>query len=202
MTRITFVRHGETEWNALGKIQGQTDIPLNEQGIKQALECGQELKKNSWDHLITSPMKRAKQTAELINQELGLELIEMGQFKEKYFGEVEGMEKDERFKKFPDRNYPNQEPTLDLHNRIMDGLEAIHGHFQNKKVVVVAHGGVINAILSVLSNHKVGSGITDLTNGGITTIHFKNGKWDIKQINQIQHLTSYSKKGTFTTDVI
>lgn len=39
MTRISFVRHGETEWNALGKIQGQTDIPLNERGVQQAKEC-------------------------------------------------------------------------------------------------------------------------------------------------------------------
>ena len=201
MTHITFVRHGETDWNALGKIQGQTDIPLNERGINQAFECGQELKKKSWDYLVTSPLKRAKQTAEIINQELGLDLVEMDQFKEKYFGEAEGMKKEDRSKKFPDRIYPNQEPARDLHDRIFGGLAVIQERYQQKNVLVVAHGGVINAILSVLSNQKAGSGITNLTNGSITTIHFKNGEWDIKQMNQIQHLTVYSNKGTFTTDV-
>ncbi|TGT93369.1 histidine phosphatase family protein, partial [bacterium M00.F.Ca.ET.163.01.1.1] len=49
MTKIRFIRHGETDWNIAGKLQGRTDIPLNESGIKQAQACGISLLQNEWD---------------------------------------------------------------------------------------------------------------------------------------------------------
>lgn len=57
ITTICLVRHGQTDWNALGKLQGQTDIPLNELGKIQARQCGEFLSKNDWDVIISSPLK-------------------------------------------------------------------------------------------------------------------------------------------------
>ncbi|PPA70737.1 histidine phosphatase family protein [Jeotgalibacillus proteolyticus] len=201
MTRITFVRHGETEWNALGKIQGQTDIPLNNQGVKQAQDCANVLKKDDWHQLISSPLKRAKHTAQIINRELKLELLEMSQFMEKHFGDAEGLNKEARFTKYPDKNYPNQESTESLQKRIKDGIDTIHQQFTGKEVLVVAHGGVINAILSMLSNEEK-ERRRELVNGGITTIYFEEDQFKIGDVNKTAHLSDYSEKGAFTTDAL
>lgn len=70
--KICLVRHGETEWNSEGILQGKTDIPLNDLGIQQAEECADYLSQFQWDVVITSPLKRAKQTAEIINKKINV----------------------------------------------------------------------------------------------------------------------------------
>ena len=105
ITKICLVRHRETDWNVLGKLQGRTDIRLNESGILQAEECSEFLKSFQWDAIITSPLKRAKQTAEIINKNLNLSLIEMKDFLERDYGEAEGMLLEERTAAFPDKSY-------------------------------------------------------------------------------------------------
>ena len=59
MTYISFIRHGETAWNTAGRLQGRTDIPLNQNGELQAKACGTFLNPNDWDIIITSPLKRS-----------------------------------------------------------------------------------------------------------------------------------------------
>ena len=63
---ITFVRHGQTEWNNLGKQQGKEDIPLNSRGIEQAKQTAQLLVDRQFDRVYCSPLQRAKQTAQII----------------------------------------------------------------------------------------------------------------------------------------
>lgn len=103
------IRHGETDWNSLGRLQGRTDIPLNSKGILQAKECRQFSTNYEWDVIITSPLKRAKETAEIINKYSNIPLIEMDGFLERYYGDAEGMTAEERLTAFTNRNYPNQE---------------------------------------------------------------------------------------------
>src|SRR5699024_6004320 len=91
MTTIRLIRHGETNWNKEGRIQGKTDIPLNETGRIQAEECAASLKHSEWDIIISSPLKRAKQTAEIINKNLHLPIMEMSAFAERNYGDAEGM---------------------------------------------------------------------------------------------------------------
>jgi uncharacterized phosphatase len=68
--KICLVRHGETNWNKLNKYQGRADIPLNETGINQIKETAEYLKKFIWEEIITSPLLRAKQSAEIIAEEI------------------------------------------------------------------------------------------------------------------------------------
>lgn len=189
MTTICLVRHGETDWNALGKIQGRTDIPLNSTGIQQAEECGEFLKATEWDVMITSPLKRAKQTAEIINQYLHLPLEIMDEFVERYFGDAEGMTLEERMSVYPDRQYPNQEDRQNLEKRVMEGLYKINQKYKNGKVLLVAHGAVIHSILTILSDDEVSIGNTPLLNACISNIHFQQDKWKIKNFNQVSHLS-------------
>lgn len=91
MTKICFIRHGETDWNIAGRLQGRTDIPLNESGIKQAQACGASLLQNEWDLMITSPLLRAKETGQIIQQKLNIPLYEKESFIEVAFGDAEGL---------------------------------------------------------------------------------------------------------------
>ncbi|MBS4195970.1 histidine phosphatase family protein [Lederbergia citri] len=193
MTTICLIRHGETDWNDLGKLQGRTDIPLNSTGIHQAEECRDFLKNDHWDLIVTSPLQRAKRTAKIINEGLQIPLIEMEEFAERSFGDAEGMTREEIETKYPDRDIPNQEERSALNERVMAGIEKINRKYGNKKVLLVAHGGVINAILSILSDGEIGSGKTRLINACISNINFQEEKWLINDYNQVGHLSKYKE---------
>ncbi|MFD2045679.1 histidine phosphatase family protein [Ornithinibacillus salinisoli] len=188
MTSICLIRHGETNWNAAGRIQGKTDIPLNEKGIEQAENCGASLHPSDYDVLISSPLKRAKNTAEIINKYLNLPILEIKEFQERSFGDAEGLTIEERKLRFPDGQYPNQEEREAFSQRVMGAIEEVKRRFPDKRVLVVAHGAVINQILSILSNGEIGSGKTKLMNTCISNIHFHEEQWCIKNYNQIDHL--------------
>ncbi|MEK5063695.1 histidine phosphatase family protein [Cytobacillus sp. FSL R5-0596] len=195
MTTICLIRHGETDWNSLGKLQGSADIPLNNIGLLQAEECREVLKTFKWDIIIASPLKRAKQTATIINSELKVPLIEMKEFTERNYGYAEGMTVKERFAAFPNRNYPNQEDRQSLNSRVIDGINKIHQLYSGQKVLVVAHGAVINTVLEHFSNGEIGSGKTKLINGCFSNIEYAEEGWIIKNYNQISHLSNYCKEG-------
>ncbi|MDX8044497.1 histidine phosphatase family protein [Gracilibacillus sp. S3-1-1] len=200
MTSIWFVRHGETDWNALGKIQGQTDIPLNNTGRSQANECGLYLQDFHWDVLISSPLKRAKETASIINKYLDLPITEMDDFRERSFGDAEGMTVEERMEVFPDGIYPHQESIEALTERIMQGMAKIDHIHKGKKVLVVAHGAVINAIFTHLTDGEISTGtgkkVSRLANGSISHVQLVDETWQIKHFNQKDHLSAYSAKGS------
>lgn len=168
------------------------DIPLNETGILQAKACGEFLKESSWDYIITSPLKRAKDTAEIINGKLDLPLMVMEEFMERHFGDAEGMTLQDRRAIFPDKKYPNQEPKSSLNKRLMEGVQKINHQFTNSRILLVAHGAVIDAILTAFSPEAT-SGITQLQNGCISHIHFDQDNWQIKGVNEVSHLLSYTR---------
>ncbi|WP_347568708.1 histidine phosphatase family protein [Neobacillus sp. MM2021_6] len=185
------MRHGETDWNAIGRIQGSTDIPLNEKGVQQAEECGVFLKRTSWDVIITSPLKRAKVTAEIINSSINIPLVVMEEFKEKFFGEAEGLTFEERKAKYPDHRYPNEEDELSLSKRVMAGLDKIKQEYRDQKVLLVIHGAVINSILAEISNGELDYRKTKIENACFNDIHFHENRWKIKTLNQVSHLSQY-----------
>lgn len=88
--KVYLVRHGETEWNRRGKIQGQADIPLNEKGEDLAFLTGQKMKDIPFKRIYTSPLSRARRTAELISGQRGLPLMEDSRLLEISYGNREG----------------------------------------------------------------------------------------------------------------
>ena len=189
---ICIVRHGETDWNLLGRLQGKTDIPLNKTGIQQAEECRAYFNQSEWDIVVTSPLKRAKKTATIINEDLQLPIIEMEEFKERSFGDAEGLTLEERDAQYPDRNYPNMETRQEVLERAMIGLTKVNQQYPGKKVILVAHGAVIGAILSEISNGEIGSGKTKLINASLNHVEYVEEKWKIHNYNQIDHLTVHN----------
>ncbi|GGM36485.1 putative phosphatase PhoE [Paraliobacillus quinghaiensis] len=185
---ICLVRHGETDWNLQGKIQGSTDIPLNETGIKQAEACSSYFEGSDWDIIVSSPMKRAKQTAEIINQKLQVDVVERHAFKERGFGDAEGLTLEERLRLFPNHEYPNQELKQDFIKRVMGGMEEINQRFPNKKVLVVAHGAVIHSLLNEMAKEQIDFMNTKLANACISHVQYIVDKWHVHNYNQIDHL--------------
>lgn len=187
---IALIRHGETDWNLEGRIQGSTDIPLNKTGIRQAEACREHFEGADWDVLISSTMIRAKKTAEIINQALNLDLVEMEEFKERSFGDAEGLTHEERNQQFSTGEYPGQESKIALQTRVMAGIASINEQFPNKRVLLVAHGAVIHAILSVMSGEDLDFKKTKLLNACISNVQFIDKKWHVHNYNQIDHLAT------------
>lgn len=90
---LYIVRHGQTEWNVLKKMQGSADIELNEKGLTQANTTADMLKSLTFDIIFCSPLKRAKQTAEIINSKRGHNIVLDDRLKERNYGEFEGTSK-------------------------------------------------------------------------------------------------------------
>lgn len=88
--KIYLMRHGETDWNKEGKLQGSADIPLNENGIRLAQETAQALKEIPFEAVYSSPLCRARKTAELMRLERQIPIFEDARLKEMSFGRYEG----------------------------------------------------------------------------------------------------------------
>ncbi len=187
---ICMIRHGETDWNAAGRIQGLEDTDLNPRGREQARKTGVYLQQWPWDSVISSPLKRAKHTADIIARLNQVSpVVEMQQFLERDYGACSGMTRFERASHFPDGIIPGQECLHQLKQRIMQGLNQILALKQQHNILIVAHGGVINAALSVISQGQIGTGKTSLHNAGITQLHYAHGRWEVVFYNSTQHLT-------------
>ncbi|RNF41149.1 histidine phosphatase family protein [Planococcus salinus] len=197
MTAICLVRHGETDWNVSEKLQGQTDIPLNGTGIRQAEECSAYFRPEDWDVLVTSPLKRARQTADIINRKLALPVVEMECFMERYFGKAEGMDVTQRTAIYPDKDYPGQEDPVTFRERILDGLEKVQQAYADGRVLLIAHGAVISELLLVLSEGEISSKKAPLVNACVSNIQYQQKTWKIVNYNQVSHLSYYQG---FTTE--
>lgn len=141
------VRHGETEWNRIGRVQGLSDIPLNETGREQARHAGRRLAAERWDAVAASPLARAADTARIIAAELGLpepELVEA--LVERNYGEAEGLtgsEIDARFGGIVQARESREQVV----ERVRPALLALAERHPGGRVLVVSHGGVIGSLV-------------------------------------------------------
>ncbi len=134
-------------------------------------------------------MKRAKETALTINEYIQHEIIyEIEELKEIDFGEGNGKTKDELALAFPDGVIVGMENRDSFAERTMSALSKVLIEHTNKKVIVVAHGAVINSMLSVISNGEMGHGKSRVDNCGITELHYSGEKWKIHSHNIVDHL--------------
>ena len=157
--KICLIRHGETDWNSLGKFQGREDIPLNRAGIEQIQKAANYLRKSEWNEIISSPLLRAKMSAEIICKEIGLRNIhEEIDFIERDLGKVSGMTKEEAEINFPNGNYEGMEPLEKLQERTTNALLKWTKELNEKNIIIMTHGLAINSILTSLSGDKIEMG--------------------------------------------
>ena len=139
------MRHGETEWNRIGRVQGLSDIPLNETGREQARHAGRRLAAEHCDAVATSPLSRAADTAAIVAAEIGLPEPEVvPALVERNYGEAEGLtgaEIDARFGGVVQAR-ESREQVVD---RVRPALLALAERHPDGRVLVVSHGGVIGS---------------------------------------------------------
>ena len=145
---IYVVRHGETEWNAINKVLGRTDIPLNDRGIEQAEEIARSLKDIKIDVFLCSPLSRARQTADAISGETGMPYKTDDRLIEHDFGVFEGVNRfDAEYQKAKREyfvRYPGGESFFDLAARVYPLIKELEG----KNALLVTHGGICRIIRS------------------------------------------------------
>jgi probable phosphoglycerate mutase len=154
VTIIGWIRHGITDWNAERRVQGQRDIGLNEIGRSQARALAQRLKaEETWDVLYSSDLSRAKETADMIGEALGLPVITDRRLRERSFGELEGTTLEERILRWGEDwetkefGKESEEQMAARGMSFMNDLIAVH---RNQRVLVVSHGAFIAAMLKML----------------------------------------------------
>ncbi|MEK7611869.1 MAG: class I tRNA ligase family protein [Patescibacteria group bacterium] len=152
-----FARHGETDFNKEGRQQGWLDTSLNEKGREQAREMAHALKNQNIDLIISSDLKRAKETAEIIHEVTGAEIIYEKGFRERNHGGYEGMLKEEMIAKYQDRfgydiNIENDESYKQLEDRVVEAFERHKKKHAHKNVVIMTHGGTIRMLMKRINN--------------------------------------------------
>jgi alpha-ribazole phosphatase len=162
-TRLLIVRHGQTEWNSSGRFQGQTDIPLNPTGIKQAQAVAKRLASEQPAAIYASDLQRAWQTAEIIHAALRSKpspaLVAEARLREMCFGKWEGLTYSEIQARQPkllqrwesDLEHttpPDGETFVGMAERVQAVLDAILATHIDATVILVAHGGPLQLMIA------------------------------------------------------
>lgn len=185
ITTVCMIRHGETDWNASGRLQGCEDIVMNEKGREQACSAANYLASFHWDVIYSSSLQRAIETANIIAEKLILPKIQvLDSLMERNYGAASGLLPEERRKQFPDGIIPGQEEFESLRNRAMKALNSIVAENAEKRILVVTHGAFTNAVLYSISEGAFGSFKTRLKNGCINLLEFHNGRWEVRFYNK------------------
>lgn len=154
---IYIIRHGQTDWNIEHRTQGHTDIALNKNGIVQAELISQKIANLKIDSIISSDLKRAYMTAQIINKNFNKNIETDKRLREFCFGTLEGITRDkitqeiwDDFNKNPKQF--NAETKEEIFNRIKSFIDDIKSNNINKNTLVVTHGGPIRMIKYYLDN--------------------------------------------------
>ena len=148
--KIYSTRHGKTEWNKLNKVSGITDINLADEGRDQARALSETLYGKGIDLIIASPMKRAYETACILNKVCKAELITDERLREQNYGIFEGVDRfSEGFlnnKRHFAYKYPGGESMMQLACRVYSLLDEVKEKYGDKTVLLVSHGGICRVI--------------------------------------------------------
>ena len=149
MTRFFLVRHGETEWNRVRRIQGVSDIPLNVTGRAQAAALGNILSQHRFDLIVSSPLSRAMETATIVARRLGMPTpLSIPDLIERNYGEAEGSNGHDLDVRYPNgADIPGREPREDVTKRVVRTMADLAVRHPEADIIVVCHGAVIRSVV-------------------------------------------------------
>jgi probable phosphoglycerate mutase len=198
--RICVIRHGETAWNAEGRVQGQTDVPLSAVGEAQARAVRDALAGERVAALYSSDLARVRQTAAPAAARLGLPVRLEPALRERHYGKFETLTYAEarerlpqdyaRFKaKDPDYDFGTGETLRAFYERAVAGVAAIAARHAGQTVLVFTHGGV----LEMVHRHAHGTGLSaprdfEIPNAALNWIEIGPQAWRVRSWAQVAHL--------------
>jgi broad specificity phosphatase PhoE len=175
------LRHGQTDWNINFLLQGVTDIPMNQTGIEQVKLAAQAIRAEDWDVVLTSPLSRARQTAEIIASQHGYtEIIEQELLIERSFGEAEGLSHEQWRAKYSNLDViPGGESRTQLAERSRLLLETISQELGGKRVLAISHGALIRALIAIASNNELPRDGERLGNASLNVVKHSDNSWQV-----------------------
>lgn len=206
VTEILIIRHGETDWNAEKRLQGHLDVALSAEGERQAAALGQALLNESIDVIISSDLQRAMQTAQAIAGPRNMPVEVDPDLRERCYGAFEGLLYSDIGEHYPeahaawhardiDARFPmgvNRAETLrEFSQRTVDAITRIATVHPDKKIVIVAHGGVLECIYRAAKGVDLASPRDfDIFNASINRMTWDGATMRIIQWSDVAHLTS------------
>ena len=206
MTELIVIRHGETEWNRIGKQQGQLDTDLSEVGRAQAKALAAALDGETFDALYSSDLGRAMQTAGIIAPRAGLEIVADVRLRERHLGTMQGMtiaefrqEHPQEYTRFrsddPDYILPGGESIRQRYDRSIACAEALAARHAGGRLLLVAHGGILDSFF----RRAVGLDLAaprrfSLYNASINTFSITGGQWQLGRWGDTHHLKQIGTK--------
>lgn len=205
--RWILVRHGDTEWTEKKKLHGgRFDSPLSSRGRKQAELTGQALVDENIKSIFSSPQGRALQTSEIIGESIGINHIQpVDGFRELNFGLLEGGPiltfgpggtAPKVLKPFATilRNLTGESEKRFI-DRVREGVAQLQKHQQDGQILIVAHWGVLSAIMASLFNGDANHWLENVkwSPCGITKIQEVDGRWEMVQQDDVLHLNELGR---------
>ena len=201
-TTLYLVRHGRTSGNVAGILQGSTDVPLDEVGLRQAARIAARMREiDRIDTLLSSPLSRALVTARTIGAVIGHEPRVVPELVEMSFGALEGLtvarieaehpEIAVRMRDFADHDFtwPSGESRRGFHRRVLATFEAILADHPDQAVAVVAHGGVIGSFLAQMYGDSPNDWTAyPVANCSLTHVHVTPDHTVLHAQNDVLHL--------------
>lgn len=179
---VAFIRHGQTDWNREGLLQGSSDIPLNDTGREQARDAFMTLRSRPWDVVVSSPLQRARETASIIADGLDIPLgLAYPGLIERDYGYLEGTSAAAAIERWPDRDYPGAESLESVALRGDAALAQIVADRPGGAVLVVCHGTIIRYTLARLAGRPV----PGIDNGSISMLRVIGDEWRVATVNGI-----------------
>jgi broad specificity phosphatase PhoE len=184
-TILGLLRHGQTEWNITFRIQGSSDIPLNDTGIAQAHAAAEIIDGSEWDVIIASPLSRALHTAQIVANRHGFETVEVEPLlTERSFGEAEGMEYTQWKAGHTDHALiPGIETLSELDVRVRRLLDHIATKYSGKRVLAVSHGAFIRKVVRITSDKKLPLEGQRFSNASLSTFKLEGERWKVLNFN-------------------
>lgn len=177
---FAFIRHGQTDWNLQGRLQGSSDIPLNDTGREQARAAAESLQAGSWEAIVSSPLSRARETAQIIADGLGIELgPAYDDLIERDYGVAEGVVESEAEERWPGKSAPGVESLDSVVERGRRALARIADDYGDRDVLIVCHGTLIRYTLAALA----GRSFDAIVNGSVATFRLDGDAWSVLTVN-------------------
>jgi probable phosphoglycerate mutase len=197
-TRICIVRHGETDWNAERRIQGQTDIPLNATGYRQALAAARGLAKEKFAALYSSDLQRARDTAAAAAQLLQLPVIPESGLRERNYGEYQGLTQAEIAQRPDYERYIKRDVNFDFGNgeslnvfaeRIKTTINSLATRHVGESIVLFAHGGVLDIVYRIATHRPLETARDfPIPNAALNWIEVGSPDWQLLHWGMQSHL--------------
>lgn len=184
MVELWLVRHGETDWNRAGRIQGWQDIPLNSTGVDQATRLAEALHSVTFHRIVSSDLLRARQTAEILAAGRALPIEYTSDLRERCFGLAEGRLRHE-VERLPHTHLGGAESEEAMSRRLtrfLDGSRA----WRDERVLCVTHGGALRRLIRLAT----GVAVDWIDNTSVTRLIHDGSSWRLGELNETPHLAS------------